>query len=174
MAQLRLNLAIFLAVVALEVSARASKAIVGVLQEHKVLACDAEFLAVVIHIFNSLPELLVERDIGGEFAQFRGDAGGNLHEFIVGIGAEERIEHVEHTIESGAAIFERHDSVVEIGHRALAGDVVDLGTLLGDTGIDSLLVVRFLDFIKRGHLMSCGKLIQENVLRISHNRYKRY
>ena len=158
------ELAVGLAVGTFKVGAREGERVVGLLEEHSVLRIEIEAVALLVYGLHALPERSVEGDGGAVVAELGRNAHGDFHHLVVGVGREQRIEHVEHAVEVGPGTLESHDSVLESRFLGIIGDFLDFGLRQSDATVDGRLVGGVGEAGERRSLMHGGKRLLQRIL----------
>ena len=142
---------------------RAHESLVDDLRESFVLALEFRIL-VVVHIFHTLEELLVERNLvaqvghhGRHLLLRLGDDGR-----LVGAGQTE--EHARHAVEHHATLLIGEDGVGEGGFLLVVHDLLDVGALYLDGLLDGRQVVGLLNLVEVGRSKGQATLLQQRVL----------
>ena len=110
---------------------------------------ESHLVAAVIDLLYPLEKHLVKIDFVGGIVEQGNCLVGYFRELRSGEGFLIVIEHTRHTLQNGREVFQREDGVVEIRHRAVAGDVEKVCLLLGDSRLDCREEIRCLDFVER-------------------------
>ena len=133
---------------------------------------ELQLVAVVVDLLDALEEGIVEVDVVLCLVEQGDGFVGHSGEGVVGHSAVIVVEDGGHTLQDGGGVFEREDGVVEVGHRAVAHDVVDGLFLFRDTGFDGRDEVRNPDLLERRNLILGGVWLQERVFVVlRHNRW---
>ena len=135
-----------------------------VLEHLHLLGVEALVFAVVIYRFDTLEQLVVERDV----VVVLGEAGRNLLgdglELVVGVGFGEAAEDEVYPGEQQAAELERLDGILEGRSLGVVDDGFDFGIVLLDGLFESRHVVFGLDLVERRYAERSVKFAQKRIL----------
>ena len=127
------------------------------------------FVAILIYGLDALEELVVEHHFIVCIIEHRDCLVGHDCKFGCRHALHVVIEHTSYSLECGSQVLQGEDGVVEVGHRALAQDVVDSLILLCYTGLDGGYEIFSLDLIEWSDLIFRLIRLEKGILPFCHN-----
>ena len=164
-----IELAQLLLLVGIEVGTAAHETLVCLFEELLLFLVELFLRLVVIHVFHTLEEGGVHRDVVAVLReQWRNLAAHCLH-LVAGAGTVLTVEHRSHLVEQFATAVEGCDGVLECGRFLVIDDSVNLLFVFLHTLDEGRFVMFHLYLLKRRDAVGRGVLAEEGVASLGHH-----